>query len=605
MHSATVRVAVLLALAGCGGASLGDRAGSRWVSGAPPPQAAAPMSLPGAAARIAPADRQTTWNPGILSDGQLGLPLDADGIPRRTKVCATVDAARYGDGVTDAAGAIQSAIDACPPGQVVYLPAGTYLIARTLSVDKGIVLRGAGRGTDGTRIRAKGSGATGAIWIWARWPTYGPAVDVTANIPKGSTSVPVASAAGFEAGDVVQIDQLDDADYVHHGGCRWFKRPDYGPSSTGPRSQGQTVEVVGKRGNVLLIGTPIHLGYRRSRSPQVFKPTSPIVKWAGVEDLYVTGTVGGQPMIYMLNAAFCWVKNVETDGSTATGNGLTGSHVAIERSYRCVVRDGYHHDASVVVQGGGAYGIRIVAHTSDSLVENNVIRNLNKPLVTQASGGGNVVGYNFVDDAWTVVDPRMQETTIDAGHGSFSFMELFEGNMAAQLATDLVWGNSGWMTFFRNYASSQQSRTEEHERYGIAAIAFEGKAHYMNVVGNVLGAQGKGLAFENLRAPDANAVYRIGARADGGDGTGDIHRFEDPTLPGSTAYTLLRHGNFDYVTGTVGWSPAIAERALPDSLYLARKPAFFGEHQWPWVDPLGTTKVRVLPAKARFDAGMP
>jgi hypothetical protein len=312
-------------------------------------------------------------------------------------------------------------------------------------------------------------------------------------------------------------------------------------------------------------------------------------------------------MIYLLNAAFSWVKNVETDGSTATGLGLTGSHVAMERSYRCVLRDSYAHDATNIIQGGGAYGVRLVAHTSDSLIENNVIRNLNKPLVTQASGGGNVIGYNFVDDAWTGADPRMQETTIDAGHASFPYMELFEGNMAGQLATDLVWGNSAWMTFFRNYASSQQSRTAQYETYNIAAVSLEGKAHYMNVVGNVLGAAGKGLIYESHSNPPgtAKAVFRIGSRADGGNGAGNISLFEDPTRPGTTGYTLLRHGNFDYVTNSVGWDAAISERNLPASLYLTAKPAFFGSNPWPWVDPVGTTKVHTLPAKARFDAGAP
>ncbi len=69
--------------------------------------------------------------------------------------------------------------------------------------------------------------------------------------------------------------------------------------------------------------------------------------------------------------------------------------------------------------------------------------------------------------------------------------------------------------------------------------------------------------------------------------------------------TLLRHGNFDYVTNAVQWAPSVSSRALPSSLYLTTKPAFFGSSPWPWVDPTGTAKVNTLPAKARFDAGRP
>ena len=57
--------------------------------------------------------RVTSWNPGILRDDQLGLPLGDDGLPVRTAACATLDP---GDD-------IQAAIDACPEGQVVALNA--------------------------------------------------------------------------------------------------------------------------------------------------------------------------------------------------------------------------------------------------------------------------------------------------------------------------------------------------------------------------------------------------------------------------------------------------------------------------------------------------
>ena len=72
--------------------------------------------------------------------------------------------------------------------------------------------------------------------------------------------------------------------------------------------------------------------------------------------------------------------------------------------------------------------------------------------------------------------------------------------------------------------------------------------------------------------------------------------------------TTLRHGNFDYLTNKVQWDPEIGRHALPNSLYLNKKPAFFeagSGYAWPWVDPDGTTKLYKLPAKARYDAGTP
>jgi hypothetical protein len=369
------------------------------------------------------------------------------------------------------------------------------------------------------------------------------------------------------------------------------------------------VEVVGKTRTTLEIGTPIHLGFRRALHPQVYAPTGPrshggpTVRYAGVEDLTVTG--GRNGMILLLDAAYSWIRNVESDGSTSPGRGLVGHHLDLESCYRCVVRDSYVHDATDVVQGGGAYGISVMSQSSECLVENNVVVNLNKPLVTQASGGGNVIAYNYIDDAWTRVAPNVQETTIDAGHAAFPHMELFEGNWAAHLGTDVVWGNSGWLTFFRNYATSQQRRTAAaREAWDVEAVGLEGRGVAINVVGNVLGAPGQGLAYEVTSRPPGTgraAVYRIGHRADGGGGAGDPDRYEDPRGPGSTASTLLRHGNFDWVSRVVVWDPRTASRELPPSLYLSAKPAFFGDDPWPWVDPLSPEKVRVLPAKRRFD----
>lgn len=582
-------------------------AGVAVVLGAasPLPASAGARVAPGSATdrSVIPEARRTLWSPGIPG-----------GVPARTKICATVPAGRYGDGKADATRAIQSAIDGCPEGQVVSLPAGTYRTTEALFLPKGVVLRGAG--PQRTRIRAEVASAA-AIYVTNPWPGYGtPPVDVTADLPKGARAIPVADASGFAVGDVVQLDQLDDPSYVHRGGNRWWIRgprasDDRRPvSAEGHRSQGQTVEVAAKAGNTLTIATPLHLGYRRALRPQVYRPTAPAthggptVRYAGVEDLYVTG--GRDGMIVMLNAAYSWIRNVESDGSPVTGRGMVGHHVRLQSCYRCVVRDSYVHDASDVVQGGGAYGIALASQSSECLVENNVVVNLNKPLLAQASGGGNVVAYNYADDAWTRAAAHVQETTIDGSHGAFPHMELFEGNWAAHLGAGVVWGNSGWLTFFRNHASGEQRRTRAaKERWDVAAVGIEAGTVGFNVVGNVLGAPGRGLAYEVTSHPPGTgrpAVYRLGHRADGRDGGGDVNRYEGPARPGSAASTLLRHGNFDHVTGDVVWDPAIAARELPPSLYLTEKPPFFGDRPWPWVDPTGTRKLHALPAKERFDA---
>ncbi|WP_049760102.1 glycosyl hydrolase family 28-related protein [Anaeromyxobacter dehalogenans] len=560
-----------------------------------------------------PPERRTTWAPGVPG-----------GVPARTTICATVTPAwassrglaAFGtDGSGDAQPAIQAAVNGCAEGQVVYLPAGTYRLNSYLQITKGVTLRGAGKTQ--TRLRAYLS-STAVIYVWRGWPTWAAAVNVTADVPKGATTIPVADASSFAVGDIVQIDQLDDPSYLFYGGVQYFKRPDYGPATSGPRSMGQTVEVTGKSGNLLTIRPQIHLGFDVAFAAQVFK--APVtVKYAGIEDLYVTG--GQNNQIHMMDTAYCWVKGVESDGTVSAnpaadgtlgqGNGMRGAHLLVERSFRNEIRDSYFHHATRVVQGGGAYGISLSEHTSDTLVENNIVYYMNKPVTLRASGGGNVIAYNYIDDAWTSADRGLQETTLDLGHASFPYMELAEGNYSPQIATENVWGNSGWMTLFRNYASGKQERTDAFETYQIAAIAMEVKAMYMNVVGNVLGTpgpvglNGTTMAYEVTSNPPGQgrpAVFRLGHGVGAGSGYDDISTYESPTAPGSTASMMLRAGNWDYVRNQLDVAPATT---LPDSLYLAAKPAFFGSSPWPWVDPAGSTKVAVLPAKARFDAGTP
>ncbi len=93
------------------------------------------------AAEIIPPDRIYDWTPGV----NVGVP---GGIPHRTVIGATVDADAYGKGKEDASAALGAAIDACPPGQVVKIPAGTYrLDSRVYRAYAGnLTIRGAGMG---------------------------------------------------------------------------------------------------------------------------------------------------------------------------------------------------------------------------------------------------------------------------------------------------------------------------------------------------------------------------------------------------------------------------------------------------------------------------
>jgi hypothetical protein len=132
------------------------------------------------------------------------------------------------------------------------------------------------------------------------------------------------------------------------------------------------------------------------------------------------------------------------------------------------------------------------------------------------------------------------------------------------------------------------------------AAGTDGFHRESTYVGNVLSAGGGSGVYQVDTTTGAQtgaaAVWRIGWGVDGGGTNAD---------DGTALRLLYRHGNWDSVTGTIGWDAANNNRTLPPSLYLKSKPAFFGNRSWPWVDPTGQSagdRLKVLPAKARYDA---
>jgi hypothetical protein len=568
------------ATGGGGGATGGGGGGATGGGGGSTGGGGGGSTGGGTGSGIIPAERRTTWDPGIPG-----------GIPARTTVCATLDAATYGNGSMNAGPAIQAAIDACPVGQVVVLSAGTFRTGQTLSLTKGVVLRGAGSTNGGHPATTLNRSPAGTVVAIGRVNStsnadLGAGVNLTANALKGSTTVTVANASGFSAGDIVQIDQVDDAQVLAATpyDCPYFKR-------TPDRSIGQRVEIASIAGTTLTLSSPLHWSFVTAQQAQVAPVTVPITKYAGLEGVRLTG--GSDPYdgagVDVWNAAYSWIRDIETDTPT-------GMHIVLSGAYRFVVRDSYAHHSGNYGYGVGCYGIVVRFQSSDCLVENNISRFMNKPILFNASGGGNVVAYNYADDSWAT--PGWQEVNIDV-HCSYPHMELIEGNFAPHVGASSTHGNAGFLTYFRNYSSSQFL-----ERTGltgnVAAMQFDTRSQSMNVVGNVLGAPGINGLYEQTSDDgtcDRPHVFQLGS---GYDTQGCNWSPTPATDPAVT--TLYRHGNFDYVTNSTRWDPANADHTLPPSLYLAGRPAFWpAAMAWPWAGPDLTPMVGVLPAKDRFD----
>jgi hypothetical protein len=595
-------------------------------------------AAPAPSTPIFPPDRITTWDPGVPG-----------GVPARSKMCANLSASSYGNGARDATAGIQGAIESCPAGQVVLLSAGTFTInnGNFLLIDKGITLRGAGpaqttlQKTDGAR---PGDAATGpkpspiVILGPSRWASgnngFAGSTNLTVDTVKGAYSITVASAAGFKAGQTVLLDELSGAAWqtdpcgrgqiwaapdfrvvwqLHHPAqstddplkvpARAENQDAFGWFSRLDRPTAEIKQITSVAGNVVTFSTPIHISYRTSHTAQLSSYNMSRVENAGIESLRVSGGDNGNIRLQWCDA--CWAQSV--DNTMWHDEGF-----AVDSSFRVEIRDSYVHDAAWAQPGGGGYAISLSHGSSEVLVENSIVLRANKVMVARSAGAGSVFGYNYVDDGYINTSAGWIEVGLNGSHMVGSHHMLFEGNYGFNFDSDKTHGNAVYHTVFRNYLTGirapfnnqlggvlidDANQPKNGPRRAIGAAAY---SYWYTFVGNVLGQPGKmsDWIYQATRSMlGSPAIWLLG--------------WDDwppyPIDPNVVA-TALRHGNYDYLTNTVGWDPKITDRALPASLYLTQKPGFFNVgkgYTWPWVDPVGTTKVYVLPAKARYDLGTP
>jgi hypothetical protein len=352
------------------------------------------------------------------------------------------------------------------------------------------------------------------------------------------------------------------------------------------------LEIERVSGNTISFTTPLHIAFDTAHTAQLTRNVLAYgAKSAGIEDLHVYG--GRDDNVTLRFAMYSWVRGVDSEWSV-------GDSFALDSCFRCVLRDSYAHDTPDPNPGGAGYMLSFAEYTADTLVENNIFMNGNKVMVMRASGGGNVIGYNYFDNGYIGYDQEWMETGLNASHLTCPHFELFEGNQAFNIDADDTWGGAVYNTFFRNHATGKRrSYADVRSRRAIGLMYGH---YYYSFVGNVLGTPGQdpapfgGFAYEDTYPwrSDPVGLWRLGYTPKDWNAAPDLR----------VVQTTHRHGNYDYATRAVHWAPGYAQ-TLPASLYLKAKPAFFGSAPWPWVDPSGAAPLHTLPARARYDAGQP
>jgi hypothetical protein len=597
-----------------------------------------PISSQSGAGSLLPADRNASANwrmAGMLSLG---------GIPIRTTVCATVSPlGNHQDDTNN----IQNAINKCPLGQVVSLTAGTFTIAEGhyAMINKGITLRGAGpdvtrlQRTDGATLGSYRPGNNPSPMIIVgpmRWNNNTTPTTLIADAAAGTNSVQVANPDGFSVGQIVLLDEASGAGWqtdVEGLGQIWAS-PDYrvvwqkhNPSrswddfsstsypyqsgtagcwfSNCDRPTNEIKQISAISGNTITFDSPMTISYRVSHQAQLYYWHASHTRNAGVENMTLEG--GDDGNLRFEWAAYCWAQSVET--TLWLGEGF-----AIDNSLRIQLEEFYAHAPVWPVPGGGGYNISLSHGSSEILIENGISVVANKVMVSRSAGAGSVVAYNYMDDGFVGGQRAWQEIGLNASHMVGSHHALFEGNYAFNMDSDTTHGNSIYHTFFRNYATGYRSRFTDYIKSNavvddinnlpggngpLRAAGAQVYSYWFTFISNVLGTPGhtSGWSYNGSFRNGTPGVWLLGWE--------DLpNRLDDPTV----ASTTIRDANFDYLTNAVVWAANDIAHTLPNSLYLARKPAFFNTgrgYTWPWVDPTGSSQVHELPAKARYDAGTP
>jgi hypothetical protein len=536
-----------------------------------------------------------SWKP--LLDTDRGIDWSAAGvgaIPPRSTTCAVLKPPSTTE-------QINAALQACPAGQVVFLRAGAYAITGTLRVPSNVTLRGAG--ADQTILNATGAGEA-VIGMGSGSVPFRPRV-IRGGAAAGSTRLELASAEGVTAGQYLVIADRNDPAYVTSvgsgGSCNWC---DGGWTKDGSIARGQIVAITAVSGNTVNIAPGLYSAYTREPTAVPFAMAA---AHAGVEDLQVRANNTGYASNFLLDmCAECWVRGVES-------NYADGDHVTIHWGYRDEVRDSYFSNAFLHVPGAHDSDIELGLKTSASLIENNIIERTHTAVMPQWGAAGNVIAYNYTTGEFDSEAPNVVIGGVDF-HGAHPQFNLLEGNVLTAIYADSVWGSSSETTAFRNWivgtnricaplhgrSAVDCSGTNAHYGFQAArAVQFSYLSTRNNLIGNVIGSaqmqslkrysaavpQAAELEYPQKRPYEAAAGITLGYGNANDEGAGDqCGSGMPPCHSAATVTTHVFHGSFNYISGSISWAAGLPH-ALPSSLYMSGKPAWWGKLPFPAIGP--------------------
>lgn len=496
------------------------------------------------------------------------------GIPNRTTIFAT-----HNPG--DSAATINSSIGSCPSNQVVFLNAGTYDFSggriEIESGDDGVTVRGTtnAAGYPTTLFQNCTMRVGSDLGPAEDWATEVTAINITAGLSEGSTTITLASAPGtdFAVGDVFFIDQTDDGTTVKDGGVEFAHRPG--------RAYQHMLHIVSKSGNDITFEPPL-LGRHwsvASRDPEAVGFSVKVggtVRNSGFENIdFDQGSAGGLYGLVIGRAYSCWAKNIRYTGWTTSG-GAAGIRTMFDVSStvtECIAYDGPTASSS-------SYAI-YPSPSSYGLIIHNAMTNvgLGIPMI---SGVGMVIAYNVGVPPYPY-SPDSFLAEFFFPHGGHSHHCLYEGNWVPNIYLDAIFGGNNSAIGIVGNRLPGAGTTESGN---LTPITLEVDMDDIVIIGNTLGVNG------------TQSVYTDGTVGAGGSGILDIDS--------SAAGEIIRN-NYDTVNDGFQSGTEIGSDTMRDSYIYSSKPDFFGDRPWPPYPPTlasaGATTYTNIPAGYRLIYG--
>ena len=558
---------------------------------------------------IIPADRLADWRSGITVGVPGGIPANRANLIDVTKPPFSAD----NTGANDAQPAIMQALAKAAENDIVFLPAGMYRANAPITISKNkVTLRGAG--PDKTVIMAYNGGRGGVIdvnFLTAKQGFYdgkGRMLNIKGSPAKGATVLTLTDTKALNAlphagvGQICQLALKND-----------LKLPVIAPGNFDYLRK-QVTRIVAKTENSVTISPPLLFDLPDALEPTML-PSDFQVEGVGIEDLSVNGSnsTTRHALVMMGQSVGCWIKNV----SVVT---VPNYHIWVLDSLQCEVRHCFASKRKVAMGPDGA-GI-LIGGCSNLLVEDNLLVEA-FPHIEINSTSGSVIAYNYCDD--TGIQGGLLGCSINSNHSAHNSFNLYEGNLAPRFQCDGYHGSSSHDTAFRNWFHG----TSENAKEFWVCVNLNRFTRNYSLVGNILGRQGTTWLYESPEGGfnyNAHLIYALGfpGMGNGGyKGTAQLSKGQlwadwDKMLasgpgkgPGPNGFqeldldvkaTTLLKGNFNYKDAGVPESEALNGAVLPKSLYLADKPAWFGELKWPAFGPDTEFEKNKIPAQARFEA---